>query len=414
MRLKYPNQAIWFFDPESVHEILVAQAASFRKSENYRALSPLLGESVITTDGETWRRQRRVIAPEFHESRVREFVPLMDQVTRESLAGLQNSRELKLQGFLCDWGFELASRAFFGQAQVAEPSKVAWLFNQGARGLFLNSVFKLRGRPERLNPWAKELARSLAVVDSWARELIRKRRSELAAESGCPFTRAQDVLGRIIHASSTGEGGISSDRELRDQAVSILMAGHDTTAISLFWAVHLLLRSPEWHARAREEAEHVADVLDYDALSRLPVIEQVIREAVRLYPAVNTMSREALEEVQICKLAIKKGQVVQLAPWVTHRHPRAWKDPSRFDPGRFSPEREVGIPQGAYFPFSLGPRTCVAQAFAMAQMKLFLVRLLNEFTLGPPRGPIPAIRPFLTLRPVGETILEISPRHGHA
>jgi cytochrome P450 len=404
--------------------MLVTKADSFRKSDNYRSLRPLLGDSVITTDGELWRKQRRVIAPEFHESRVREFIPLMDEITRERLARARGESDLSLQGFLCDWGLDVASRSFFGQAPTLEPGKVAWLFNQGARGLFLNSIFRLRGRGTRLNPWSGKLDRGLELVDSWAQSMIKSRRAEVAAKTaggGCPFPhdeakgRPQDVLGRII--AGAGAEGESSDRELRDQAVSILMAGHDTTALSLFWAVHLLLGDPASLARAQAEADRVlarSKALDAAGVEQLVFIEQVLLEAIRLYPAVNTMSREALEDVEIGGISIAKGQVVQLAPWVTHRHPSAWEDPGRFDPERFAPGQQEKIPKGAYFPFGLGPRTCVAQSFALAQMKIFLAHFLHEFSVGPFDGKIPDIRPFLTLRPVADTRVPISPRPGHA
>lgn len=406
---KLPKKTLWVFHPNQVKELLgQSNAPFFKKGDNVRTFAPLLGDGIIASEGDKWRKQRRNIAPEFHAERVREFVPILVEITELHFRKLRARKQVGLHSTLCEWGLETASQLFFGSTLPFKADDINQIFNRGAKALFIQGMLRLRGRAANLVPYASEMKASLKLINTWVYELIHNRRKQL--ESGCPFVNAigpkaknKDILSRILENSD--------DQEIRDQCINILMAGHDTTALTLFWTLHLLKQNPEKLEILKRELDQVfGNGLDADKVEALHYTEQVILEAMRLYPVITSMSRQAIERVKIGGTEILPGEIVQVIPWVTHRHPEIWEDGNTFLPERFELSKREQIPEGAFFPFGLGPRACVAQLLATTQMKIFLAYFVHQFDFEFEDKKFPVARPVLTLRPAQDSPVNLVQR----
>jgi cytochrome P450 len=250
-------------------------------------------------------------------------------------------------------------------------------------GLLLAGVPPLMPRPRR----------ALRTLDEVVFGILRDRRRG-ASEGG-------DLLSTLVELrdEETGEG--MSDRQLRDEVMTLLLAGHETTANALAWTWHLLGRHPAAAERLRAElaavlGRRMPTVAD---LPQLPWTRMVLEEAMRLYPPAWLISRAAMEDDVIGGYHVPRGATVILSPWVTHRHPDLWDDPERFDPERFAPARVAARPRFAYFPFGGGPRLCIGSGFAMTEAQLVLASVASRYRLEPVPGHEPRLEPLVTLRP---------------
>lgn len=221
--------------------------------------------------------------------------------------------------------------------------------------------------------------------------------------------KGEDLLTLLAAARSADDGAFDAD-ELRDQVLIFLLAGHETTATSLSFALHLLARHPELQTRAREEISRVLGDRTPGAedLERLPYLTQVLKEAMRLYPAAPVIGRQAVAETEIDGHTVPAGATVILAPWVTHRHPDHWPDPERFDPDRFTPEAEAARPRYAWFPFGGGPRACIGQHFSMLESVIALAMTLRAYEFEAVDTEIP-VTAGITLRVTGPARCRIRP-----
>jgi cytochrome P450 len=224
---------------------------------------------------------------------------------------------------------------------------------------------------------------------------------DLVAERRRTGVRGEDLLSMLLEAEAEGGAGRMSDRQVRDEVMSIFLAGHETTANALAWTFYLLAQHPG--VRARLDAELDAVLGDRapqaDDAPRLQYTLMVIEEAMRLYPPGWVLVRVAVEDDEIDGYAIPRGSIVALSPWVTHRDPRHWPDPERFDPERFDPARKVARPRYAYFPFSGGPRQCIGKHFALLEMQLVVAAVAQRYRLELPPGREVTPEAQLTLRP---------------
>ena len=224
---------------------------------------------------------------------------------------------------------------------------------------------------------------------------------------------ADDLLSMLMQArdEDTGEG--MSDAQLRDEAMTIFLAGHETTAVALGWTWHLLATHPDVRQRLEDEVDAAVGqrrpvVAD---LQHLSYVEQVVKESLRVYPPAWAISRCAIKDDVIGGFRVPAGSTVLISPYVTHRHPEFWPDPERFDPDRFDPARSVKRPPFAHFPFGGGPRQCIGNSFAMMELALVVATIAQRCRLDtPPGGNIIGTRPSITLRPAEPIRMRVSPR----
>ncbi|WP_288928855.1 cytochrome P450 [uncultured Maritimibacter sp.] len=367
-------------DPALTKLVLKDRPDDFPKSDRIReGLAPLLGNSVFVTNGDTWKRQRRIIDPAFEGGRLRDTFPAMwaagqaAEVRLETLVGQAVDIEPETSHAAADVIFRTlfsvpiedrtASRVFekFREHQRAQP-----VLNLGA-------VLPLPKWFPRFHSRATK--RTAAEIRALITQMTADRMA--AIEAG---TAPDDLATKIMTTRDPVTGETFDTAEMVDQVAIFFLAGHETSASALAWTLYLLALFPEWQDRVAQEARaHLGDTPEFGTVSRLRVARDVFREALRLYPPVPMMVREAACPEHFRDRDVPKGAQVVLSPWHQHRHERLWERPDDFDPGRFATENGKTCLREAYMPFSAGQRVCTGAGFAMAEGPLLLAMLLRRF-----------------------------------
>ena len=377
------------FSAEGVQQILASQAANFRKDNQfYEELRQSAGNGLLTAQDADYRRQRRLIQPLFTKRQVDTYATA---VTLEADGTVERWRDaadgvVDVVREMDRLALRTVSRILFGADVEAAVDVIHDNFpvvSEYVTRRGFSPVNPPRSWPLPSNRRAEEATQAVyAVCD----RIIAERR---ATDATAPSTLASastegddDLLSLLSRASSEEDGSLDA-AELRDQVLVFLVAGHETTATSMAFALHLLARHPEVQKRAQEEADRLPSGRAPSAadLDELPYLTRVLKEAMRLYPAAPVVGRRSVEAAEVDGHLIPAGADVLVLPWVTHRHPDLWDDPDRFDPDRFTPEREAARHRYAWFPFGGGPRACIGQHFSMLESVLALAALLRSYDL---------------------------------
>ena len=385
--------------PDYIKHVLVTNHQNYGKGRlNRQILGPVLGQGLLTSEGAFWRRQRRIAAPAFHHKRLAALAEIMvdcadAQVERWGVAAAAGApRDVAKD--MSAATMEIVARTLFSSDIAASVDQLGSSLNQILRGFGRPSLLDLLGLPEwlprRRDP---EAVGGVLKVDRMIRDILKARR----AAGG----DREDLLAMLLDARDpeTGEG--MSDRQLRDEIMTLFAAGHETTANLMTWTWYLLSRNRRVEARLHREldTELAGRPLEYADLERLPYCRMVLDEALRLYPPAYTMNRVALAADRIGPVEIARGDLVSLSPYVTHRNPKLWDEPERFDPERFAPERAAGRPKFAYFPFGGGPRVCIGNGFALMEARILLASLARRYRLAVQDGHEVVPHGRITLRP---------------
>jgi cytochrome P450 len=362
-------------DPAGIKHVLLDNVANYGKTELMRRiLEPGLGKGLITSEGETWRRHRRIMAPSFDHRSIQAYSPIMTE-TAEDLLGrwavLPAGAVIDVAAAMMAATLTIISRTMFS----SDSDGVAGIVERGVgryQAEMRPNLLDFLGAPNWLAGFHRPgiARRTLGALDAAIDRLITERGR--SGEGG-----ARDLLGRLIAARDAETGGGMTAQEIRDQVVTIFLAGHETTAVALTWTWYLLSQHPAEEARLHAELDAVLGgrAPRHEDLARLPYTRMVIEESMRLYPPVPNQERAALADDVICGRRVPRGAMIAIIPWVLHRHRRLWDRPDRFDPERFAPERAAARPRFAYLPFSGGPRICIGAAFAMAEAMLLLATI---------------------------------------
>ncbi|MQS15067.1 cytochrome P450 [Streptomyces kaniharaensis] len=366
------------FSPEGAHQVLAGESANFRKENAlYDELRTSVGNGLLTSQDGEYQRQRRLIQPLFTRRRVDGYadaIALETQALAERWHAVPEG-VVDAADEMSRFALRTVSRILFG-ADVEEAVAVVHrsfpVLGEYVQDRGVAPIRLPRHWPTRANRRGTEAQRALyAVCD----RIIAERAARGEADD-----KADDLLGLLRRAR--GEDGEQLDpAELRDQVLVFLLAGHETTATSLAFALHLLAGHPEQRRLAQEEADAVLAGRAPIAsdLEALPYVTRVLKEAMRLYPAASLIGRRSVAETVIGGHVVPGGSQVLVVPWVTHRHPDHWEEPDRFDPDRFLPEREKARHRYAWLPFGGGPRACIGQHFSMLEAVLALAMLLRDF-----------------------------------
>jgi len=394
--------------PELAHLVLAANRRNYVKAgtPDDIMLTPVLGEGLLTSEGEVWKRQRRVSQPAFARERVEGFDTLITSATDELVdrwtTAAPSAEPLRLDHQLSGLTLAIVARAVFGSDLTGINERFGEAVDVLNRfmGHFDPLEDSTAGRESRV-----AFSKAVGFLNGLVGLLIQARRLE--GTEG-----RDDLLSRLIDGqredSSAGGPEASSargpERELRDQVVTMLMAGHETTAKALTWTLVLLHDHPAVAGRLHAELDAV--LADRPAraadLAQLPFCRQVVQESMRLYPPVWLLSRRAVEDAELGEFDVPVGTLVCVSPYVLHRDERFWEDPEAFDPDRFADERSAGRPDYAYIPFSGGPRHCIGRHFAMLEAQLVLATILRRVRVGLVDGH--PIEP--------EALVTLRPRHG--
>lgn len=371
--------------PDTVRHAFVAHNDSFeRKSAQMRrALTPLLGDGLVISDGEVWRTRRRLVAPIIHASRMADFAPIMVETiseTRDRWAALPDGGEINALDEMATCAAEVICRTIFGRALGREHAhQIVDSFSDYQARASGTMLLSLIGFPDwvplRGDAAARlSVTRILGVLD----EIIAAYRAQRAAGGGDAA-----VIGQLIEARDELTGEPLSAEAIRNEAAVIFMAGHETTASTIAWVWYLLSQAPAVEARLHEELDRVLGgrAPELADLPRLTYTRAVIDETLRLYPPIAFLAREAVRDDAIRGRRAPPGSVVIAVPWLLHRHRQLWDEPDSFRPERFLPDAVRKPDRYAYIPFSTGPRVCPGLAFGITESVLCVATLAQQFTL---------------------------------
>lgn len=420
--------------PDGVKHILQDNHKNYSKDTfQYNLLSTITGKGLLTSDGEHWLRQRRLAQPAFQRQRIAGFAPMIVDAAGAMLdrwsAHAASGKPIDVASEMMHVALQIVGKAMFSaeigdQADELATATLTVLDHIVGRARTFGVV------PEWLPTRGNRAhQRALSVLDEAVMGTIAERRQSLQGlgpsaarqESTGPADAAgsgrdpmEDLLALLMRATDEQTGEQMSDQHLRDESMTMLIAGHETVASALAWTWHLLAENPlceeMLHAELdRELAGRAPAAAD---LPRLTYTEMVFQEALRLYPPAWLISRKAREDDEIAGFAIPKGSLVVTSPYVTHRMADLWPDADAFRPERFSPEASAGRHRYAFYPFGGGPRLCIGMGFAMTEAALIIAMVGQRFVLRPVSGHPIAVEPGVTLRPKHGLMMRVEPRDG--
>jgi cytochrome P450 len=379
----------FFAHPNEVESVLVTHYRSFTKGLGTRANPEIFGNGLLTSEGEFWLRQRRLSQPAFHRARIASYAETMVREAERMVDDWSDGGECDIHREVMQTTLAIATRSLFGVDLGAKMPAVASALDAFIRQNAGVSVWQLFFKL----PTVKRLRylRGVSALDQIVYSIIHERR---AGEMG------DDLLSDFLRAQDT-DGSFMTDRQLRDEVMTMLLAGHETTALALTWSWFMLASNPEMQARLHEEVDRVlcgrsptmADV------GQLPYTNNVIQEVLRLYPPAWIMTRMATERVEIGGYLVPAGSNVIVSPWVTHRDARFFPQPETFDPERWSGDREQAAPKFAYFPFGGGPRACIGNNFALMEAAILLAVVAQRYKISLVPGQTIEPLASITLRP---------------
>jgi cytochrome P450 len=382
--------------PDLARDILVERPEQFQKPKLLKyAFRPFGGDGLVTSDGALWRQQRKLMQSAFHHRQLAGYADDMVALTTRWMDSFADGDVREINAEMANLTIRIVLKSLFGGELPAEANDIgrSMLALLDAANRRVNSPFRV---PSWV-PTPKNLRekRAIARLDAILQTLIRARRA--STES------LNDLLSVLLAAVDADTGTRMSDRQLRDEMMTLFLAGHETTATALTWTCYLLSLHPEVEAKLFDELHRVlaGRAPTVNDLPQLPFSEMIIRESMRLYPPAPGVAREPIEDVTIAGYEVPKGALISINSYVLHRDPRFFPDPERFNPERFAQGWEERIPRYAYLPFGSGPRVCIGNGFAMMEARLILATLAQRYRLFLEPGQ--TIKPvqLVTLRPNG-------------
>ncbi|SFH06176.1 Cytochrome P450 [Halopelagius inordinatus] len=377
--------------PDAIQRVLLDDHEAFEKGEVLtRNLADAMGEGLFVTGGTQWQNQRTQVQPAFYRNRLNAYVPEMRATAEETVEEWRDGMVVDVNDRMTETTMDALGRTLFG-VDVAENPVVSEA-SDAILARFDTSRF-WSFLPDRLpTPTNRRYRRKLDELQAFVDELARQRRQQ------SPENRGDDLLSILV---GFVEAGDLTRREFRDNMVTFLFAGHETTALGLTYTIHCLARHPDEQAALRAEVEAVCDgAVTAEDLPKLERLERAIDEALRLYPPVYMFFREATRNVELRGYTVPEGTTLVVPQWVVHRDPAWWDDPEAFRPERFS---DSDHPEYAYFPFGGGPRHCIGMRFARMEMKTVLATILDNYAFRLVSDPNPDLIASTNLKP-GEPI----------
>ena len=374
MRLELPG-ARWFLinHPDEIDPFLRGSYHTFHKGTFWNRVRRVLGNGLLTNDGELWRGHRRAMQPSFHPSLNASYVETMSRATVQMLERWESR-----VGQTFDILDEMSRITIANAGLTLFSEDFSALYDRMGDDLhYIVAKMNVKnfGASFIANPKLHVALNKLHVIID---EIIARRRA-LIAQGGAP----SDMLSALLVARDPKSGEPFTDAELHDEILTFIFVGHETTALSLAWTWYLLARNPDCEALAVAEARAnvSGDAPTLDELGNLPYLKNVFLESLRLYPPVWGLARQTTREVEVRGVSLPAQTILIAIPYLTHRHPEFWPDPERFDPTRFEPENEKTRPRYAYYPFGGGPRLCIGMGFALLEAQIIMAAILKRYRL---------------------------------
>ena len=406
VRLRFPGTLAYLIThPDHIEQVLVKNNRNFIKDRYTREELSVLGNGLLISEGDFWRRQRRLAQPAFHRRRVEAYGETMVAFTERLLEGWRDGEVRDVHREMMRLTLQIVAKTLL-DADIAREAEgvgealgeIMDYFSDQGSGSFLRLLPESVPTPANLR-----YRRAVRRLDGIIYSIIEERRRS-GEDTG-------DLVSMLLHAEDE-DGNRMDPRQLRDEVMTVVLAGHETTAIALSWTFHLLGQNPEVEAKLSAELVEVLDgrTPTVGDLSRLRYADAVIKESMRLYPPAWAVGREALGECEIGGYLVPKETQMFISQYVTHRDPRFFDAPDAFDPSRWQDGSTEGLPQYAYFPFGGGPRLCIGSSFARMEAVLLLATISHAFRLEPVAGEPPVPQPSVTLRPRGGIEMKLSKR----
>jgi cytochrome P450 len=390
-------------DPAAIRRVLVDNAANYRKDAlQKRVLGPGLSEGLLEAEGDDWRVQRRTLAPLFTPKMVSSFARAITASAEGLVARwlrLREGRIIDIQPEMARVTLDILGRTIFSDGLGRDLDRFAAAINRYFATVGRLDPFDLLDFPEWLPRLTKLGSRSAEAFFASVVETLVARRKRLLAKDKASAPR--DILTLLLEAQDPQTGAGLSDTEVKANILTFIGAGHETTANALTWSLFLLTLSEEWRARLSAEASAVLSGPVEDHAARLVETKAVIEEAMRLYPPVASMSRQAIGPDDLAGKRIRKGSLVMVSQWVLHRHRLLWDKPDCFDPRRFLPGSREKIDRFAYLPFGAGPRVCIGASFSLQEAAIVLAHIMRSFSFELKKNHVAIPVQHITLRPEG-------------
>jgi cytochrome P450 len=394
-------------DPELIEHVLVRDHRKYRKDVTTRLLSPFLGNGLLTSEGDFWRRQRRLAQPAFHHQRIASYGRTMVMNASREIANWGDVEKRNIHADMMRLTLGIVSETLFGADARTESDRVS-----EAIDVFMERTLGIGGTGLNFpgvipTPGNRRFARARAELDRVLFALIRRRRASRDDRG--------DLLALLL-AAQDDAGARMTDRQLRDECVTMFVAGHETTALALTFALHLLSHHPDVERALHEELDRAlaGRLPDLAGLESLKLTKAIIQETLRLFPPAYGIGREALEDTSLGPYDVPKGTQVLFWQYAVHRDPSWFERPEAFEPGRWLAGLEERLPRFAYFPFGGGPRVCIGNTFAMVEAVLVLAVIASRFRVESLEPLDVPLAPSVTLRPRGGLRARVSPRSGVA
>lgn len=389
-----PAEVLLVNDPDLIRDVLITHDRRFSKGPGLRVAERLLGKGLLTSEGDFHRRQRRLAQPAFHRQRVAGYARVMAAFSEEQQARWSEGQALDLAHEMRALTLRIAAKTLFDTEVESEVRSISDALDESLR-LFQWATLPFAADVERVVPFmTRRFNKAKSGLDEIVYRMIRERRAS-GEDRG-------DLLSMLLLARDVdGDGGGMTDLQIRDEAMTLLLAGHETTANAFAWTFYLLARHPEVEAKLHAEidAALAGRLPEETDVPRLPYTRQVLAESMRCYPPAWTLVRRSLDEVPLGERTLAPGSLVMMSPWVTHHDERWYPDPFRFDPDRWSPENAAGRPKFAYYPFGGGSRLCIGEQFAWMEGVLVLATLARKWRFQMQPGFQAKTQPLITLRP---------------
>ncbi len=398
----------WVTDPALIEQVLLSRAEQFPKTPlEKQVFENTLGDGILTSQGPSWRWQRRTAAPLFRPADLANLVPAMSAAAEQQLQRWRNAPAGSIQAVdrdMTETTFRVISATMFAGGADAEAAAILKASDKALSTISWDIAAAMLRFPQWVwypGKFGRRRA-GRALRDAVATILTRRRTAGI---------KGDDLLARLATARDPDTGAPMSDKQLVDNLVTFLAAGHETTAKALTWTLYLIARAPEWQQRIRREVRDVAGEAPIGAahIDRLVVTRAVLEEAMRLYPPAPVMTRQTAATTELGGKSVPGGALIMIPIYALHRHTKLWDDPDRFDPERFMPERKAKYARTQYMPFGFGARTCIGASFAMMEAVAILATLVRraDFEWDGRHAPEPLSR--VTLRPKGGMPLRVWP-----
>jgi len=379
-------------NPEAVQECLVSRHKDFHKSRAYFALRLVLGNGLVTSEGDFHLRQRRMIQPAFNRDRLRGYGNAMIEFALEARESYRAGETFDINRSMMHTTLFIVAKALFGSDVKADVDRIGNALDtlMGMDAVFLSPFGPLIAKlPIPINRTRKEMT---AAIDDVLYRMIREHRD--AGDTG-------DLLSLLLAARDEDDGTGMTDQQVRDEVITLFLAGHETTANALTWTWLLLAQHPEIEARFHEEIDTVLGDRPPgpEDFPRLTYTRQILAESMRLYPPVWSFARAAVSDTELGGYAVPKGTQVIISSCAVHRDPRWYPEPEKFDPDRFTEEAQAARPKFSYFPFGGGRRLCIGEGFAWMEGVLVLAAIAQRWKFRLPEGHEVKLDPHITLRP---------------